>query len=77
MSQDALKQHGVNTFDFKGEAITFKATTAGIVATMSHCIELMAQREELLKRKCERETMARKRIEEKYSKLVRIIFIIR
>jgi len=29
--------------DFKGEAITFKATTAGIVATMSHCIELMAQ----------------------------------
>jgi hypothetical protein len=71
VSQDALKQHGVNTFDFKGEAITFKATTAGIVATMSHCIELMAQREELLKRKVERETMARKRMEEKYNKLVR------
>ena len=31
---DSVKPHGVNTFDFKGEAITFKATTAGIVATM-------------------------------------------
>ena len=70
MSQDALKLYGVNTFDFKGEAITFKATTAGIVATMSHCIELMSQREELLKRKVEREMMARKRIEEKYNSLV-------
>ena len=26
--------------DFKGEAITFKATTAGILATLSHCIEV-------------------------------------
>jgi hypothetical protein len=35
----------------------------------------MAQREELLKRKVERETMARKRIEEKYSSLVSFILI--
>ena len=27
--------------DFKGEAITFKATTAGILATLSHCIEVI------------------------------------
>jgi hypothetical protein len=40
---DAAKsQHGLNTLDFKGEAITFKATTAGIVATMSHCIDLVS-----------------------------------
>ncbi|KAG7278325.1 hypothetical protein CRUP_029930 [Coryphaenoides rupestris] len=32
---------GINGIDFKGEAITFKATTAGILSTLSHCIELM------------------------------------
>ena len=37
---------GVNGIDFKGEAITFKATTAGILATLSHCIELMVKRED-------------------------------
>jgi len=51
--------------DFKGEAITFKATTAGIVATMSHCIDLMSQREDQWRRKLEREQTARKRLEEK------------
>ncbi|CAN8029155.1 unnamed protein product, partial [Ixodes persulcatus] len=40
--------------DFRGEAITFKATTAGILATLSHCIDLMAQREDAWKRKLER-----------------------
>lgn len=37
---------GINGIDFKGEAITFKATTAGILATLSHCIELMVKRED-------------------------------
>ncbi|XP_009082305.1 PREDICTED: collagen type IV alpha-3-binding protein-like, partial [Acanthisitta chloris] len=37
---------GINGIDFKGEAITFKATTAGILATLSHCIELMVKCEE-------------------------------
>lgn len=37
---------GINGIDFKGEAITFKETTAGILATLSHCIELMVKREE-------------------------------
>ena len=32
-----LQKQGI---DFKGEAITFKATTAGILATLSHCIEV-------------------------------------
>lgn len=36
----------INGIDFKGEAITFKATTAGILATLSHCIELMVKRED-------------------------------
>lgn len=36
----------MNGIDFKGEAITFKATTAGILSTLSHCIELMVKRED-------------------------------
>ena len=40
--------------DFKGEAITFKATTSGILATMSHCIDLLTKKEEHWKRKYEK-----------------------
>ncbi len=60
----------INLPDFKGEAITFKATTAGILATLTHCIDLMAHREEALKRKIEKEMLLRKRMEEKYEALV-------
>lgn len=49
--------------DFKGEAITFKATTAGILATISHCVDLMQQREDSWKKRFEREVEKRKRIE--------------
>ncbi len=51
--------------DFKGEAITFKATTAGIVATLGHCIDLMSQREEMWRRRLEREQAARRAAEDK------------
>jgi hypothetical protein len=49
-----LQQHGAHAIDFKGESYTFKATTAGILATLSHCIELMSQREEAWRRRLER-----------------------
>jgi collagen type IV alpha-3-binding protein len=49
-----LQQHGAHAIDFKGEAYTFKATTAGIIATLGHCIELMTQREEAWKKRLER-----------------------
>lgn len=42
----SLSPKGINGIDFKGEAITFKATTAGILATLSHCIDLMVKRED-------------------------------
>ena len=64
------KPQGINPQDFKGEAITFKATTAGILATLSNCIELMAHREDALKRKIEKEMLLRKRMEDKYEALV-------
>ena len=44
----------LNCIDFKGEAITFKATTAGIIASLSHCIDLMSKREEYWKAKFEK-----------------------
>ena len=37
--------------DFRGEAITFKATTAGIIASLSHCIDTMARREDYWQKK--------------------------
>ena len=49
-----LQQHGAHAVDFKGESFTFKATTAGILATLSHCIDLMAQREDSWKRRLEK-----------------------
>ena len=44
----------INNIDFRGEAITFKATTAGILASLSNCIELMTKREDYLLKKFER-----------------------
>lgn len=58
-------QHGLHSVDFKGEAITFKATTAGILTTLNHCLDLMAQREESWRRKVEREQAARRAAEER------------
>jgi len=56
--------------DFKGEAITFKATTAGILATLNHCLELVAQREEGWRRRVEREIAARRTAEERLKSAV-------
>jgi len=66
---DLMKQHGHHSVDFKGEAITFKATTAGILATLQYCTELMGQREEQLKKKLEKEQILRRQAEEKLRRL--------
>ena len=47
------------------------ATTAGILATLTHCIDLMNQREEQWRRRLEREHTARKNAEEKFKHAVR------
>ncbi|CAG5128563.1 unnamed protein product [Candidula unifasciata] len=65
-----LQQHGGHSIDFKGEALTFKSTTSGIIATLSHCIELMGQREEAWKKKVDREVDKRKKFEEAYKTLL-------
>ena len=50
----SLSPKGINGIDFKGEAITFKATTAGILATLSYCIDLMVKREDSLQKKLDK-----------------------
>uniref|UniRef100_A0A672MJF9 Ceramide transfer protein n=1 Tax=Sinocyclocheilus grahami TaxID=75366 RepID=A0A672MJF9_SINGR len=52
--------------DFKGEAITFKATTAGILSTLSHCIDILVKREESWQRRLDKEIERRKRAEDAY-----------
>ena len=49
--------------DFRADAITFKATAAGILATMSHCIEIIAQCERQWSRKPEHEYISRGSLE--------------
>ncbi|XP_054715856.1 ceramide transfer protein-like [Uloborus diversus] len=66
ITKELLAQHGAHALDFKGEALTFKATTGGILNTLSHCIELLSQREESWKRRLEKEIDKRKKIEEAY-----------
>lgn len=51
--------------DFKKEAFTFKATTAGIIATLGHCIELMTAREDQWRKRLEKETQTRREAEGK------------
>ncbi|KAM4052628.1 ceramide transfer protein isoform 1-T1 [Anomaloglossus baeobatrachus] len=57
---------GINGIDFKGEAITFKATTAGILSTLSHCIDLMVKREDSWQKRLDKEVEKRRRVEEAY-----------
>lgn len=50
--------------DFKGEAITFKETTAAVLESLNHCLEILSQKEESMKKKLEREHEKRRLCEE-------------
>ncbi|XP_020600875.1 collagen type IV alpha-3-binding protein-like [Orbicella faveolata] len=49
--------------DFRGESITFKATTAGILATLQHCIDIMNKREDHWQRRLDKEIEKHKKAE--------------
>lgn len=53
-SLESLATHASHSIDFRGEAITFKATTAGILETLSFCVDLLGQREELWRRRVQK-----------------------
>ncbi|XP_034948656.1 ceramide transfer protein isoform X1 [Chelonus insularis] len=59
----------LQSIDFKGEAITFKATSEGVLATLQHCVELMSQREDAWRRRWEKEMERRKKMQELYKAL--------
>ena len=52
--QARMRDHAVIGLEFKAEAYTFKATAAGILHELSHCIETMQQREDYWKAKVEK-----------------------
>ncbi|KAK9747239.1 PH domain [Popillia japonica] len=51
------------SIDFKGEAITFRTTTAAVLDTLAHCVDLVTQREDCWRKRLEREMERRKRTE--------------
>ncbi|XP_017486282.1 PREDICTED: collagen type IV alpha-3-binding protein-like [Rhagoletis zephyria] len=59
---------GLKPIDFKGESITFRATTSGVLTTLQHCVDIIAESDDLWKKKLEREIDRRKRTEEQNRK---------
>ncbi|KAK0168824.1 hypothetical protein PV327_002591 [Microctonus hyperodae] len=59
----------LQSIDFKGEAITFKATSEGVLATLQHCVELMGQRDDNWRRRWEKENEKKRKILELYKAL--------
>ncbi|XP_063226117.1 ceramide transfer protein [Bacillus rossius redtenbacheri] len=66
VTKEMILEHGLQAVDFKGEALTFKATTAGVLDTLQHCLELVMQREDVWRRRLEKEAERRRRVEDLY-----------
>jgi collagen type IV alpha-3-binding protein len=69
LNKARMEDHAAMRLDFKGEAFTFKATTTGILHNLGHCIELMVQREDFLKKKLDKEIDRRKKLEEQIKEM--------
>jgi collagen type IV alpha-3-binding protein len=50
--------------DFKGEAMTFKATSGAVLSGLAYCLEAMNQREETWKKRLEREHLRYLKLEQ-------------
>ena len=66
LPDELLLEHSSHAVDFRGEALTFKATTAGVLARLQHCLDLFNQSQEGWRRRLEREVDKRKKLEELY-----------
>jgi collagen type IV alpha-3-binding protein len=53
-------------FTFQGEAITFRATTSGVLITLQHCLDIISQKDENFRRKLDKEVERRKKTEEQF-----------
>jgi collagen type IV alpha-3-binding protein len=63
-AQNLETEHGLRAIDFKGEAITFRETTTAVLGTLNHCVEIIVNKEDGLKRKYDKEVEKRKKLEE-------------
>lgn len=63
---DHVTEHALKAVDFKGEAMTFKATAGAVLTTLQHCLDTVGQREDIWKRRLEKEIERRKHLEEMY-----------
>ncbi|CAH1126664.1 unnamed protein product [Ceutorhynchus assimilis] len=61
--KESSNKENLPVIDFKGEAITFKTTTEAVIDTLSHCAELVAQREESWRKRLDREKERRRHSE--------------
>lgn len=59
-----LETNGLGAHDFKGEAITFRETSSGVLSSFNDCLDIIMQKEDGLKKKLERETEKRKHLED-------------
>ncbi|CAF3787568.1 unnamed protein product [Rotaria magnacalcarata] len=71
IDRSALGDHAAMAVDFKGEALTFKATTDGVIHNLTFCIELMQKREEIWRIKYEKELERRKKFQDLYTNIVK------
>ncbi|CAF1464416.1 unnamed protein product [Adineta steineri] len=69
IDQLALGDHAAMAVDFKGEALTFKATTDGVIHNLAFSIELMQKREDIWRKKYDKELERRKKFQDLYSKV--------
>ncbi|KAJ6643714.1 Ceramide transfer protein [Pseudolycoriella hygida] len=53
---------------YNGESITFRATTAGVLTTLQHCLDIINQRDESWKKKIDKEIERRRKTEDLYRK---------
>lgn len=56
--------NGIREINFKGESITFRETASGVLAALSSCLDIIMQKEDGLKKKLDKETEKRKKLEE-------------
>lgn len=63
-AQNLETEHGLRAVDFKGEAITFRETTSAVLTTLNHCLEIIMNKEDGLKKKLDREMERRKKAED-------------
>jgi len=65
-SDEMIAEQGAQAVDFRGEALTFKATTAGVLTRLQDCLDLFTQSQDSWRKRLEREVEKRKKLEELY-----------